>query len=345
MSLKQSMNTKIKKGIINGVIFLFFVTVTFYVIFKNNDIVQILEIVKQVDKKFICLAILCMCFFVFAEGINILRTLKLLDCKTSFKDAIKYALVGFFFSSVTPSASGGDPMQIYYMKKDGLPLGKSTLAILTEFSSFQIVTILMAVVGFVTNYKFIENSIGNVKYFLLLGVTINVIILGIIILSIFSKKLIIKLVNLICKILNKFHYKKTEGFETKCFKQIEEYKTGASLLIRNPKILLKIVSTTVVQIVLYHSIPYLIYLSFGLGEVNFFRFLALQAVLYISVSSIPLPGAVGISEGGFLIIYKILFPATLLSSAMLLSRGISFYLFVVISGISVLCFSIKKIHN
>lgn len=339
------MNTKIKKGIINGAIFLFFVIVTFYVIFQNNDIAQILKIVKQVDKKFICLAILCMCFFVFSEGINILRTLKLLNCKTNFKDTIKYALVGFFFSSVTPSASGGDPMQIYYMKKDGLPLGKSTLAILTEFSSFQVVTIVMAIIGFVTNYKFIENSIGNVKYFLLLGVLINIAILGIIILSIFSRKLIGKLVKFICKILNKFHYKKAEEFETKCFKQIEEYKAGANLLMKNPKILLKIILTTLLQIILYHSIPYLIYLSFGLNEVSFFRFLALQSVLYISVSCMPLPGAVGISEGGFLIIYRILFPATLLSSAMLLSRGVSFYLFVLISGIAVLYFSIKRIHN
>ncbi len=339
------MNTKIKKGIINATIFLFFVIVTFYIIFRNNEIVQIIEIVKQVDKKFICLAILCMFFFVFAEGINILRTLKLLDCNTSFKDAIKYALVGFFFSSVTPSASGGDPMQIYYMTKDGLPIGKSTLAILTEFSSFQVVTILMSLIGFITNYKFIENSIGNIKYFLILGVTINLLILVFILLSIFSKKIIVKLIVFICKILNKCNYKKTEEFETKCFKQIDEYRIGANLLMKNPKILFKIVLTTTIQIVLYHSIPYCIYLSFGLEGADFFRFLSLQAVLYISVSSMPLPGAVGISEGGFLIIYKILFPATLLSSAMLLSRGVSFYLFVIISGISVLFFSIKKVHN
>ena len=68
------------------------------------------------------------------------------------------------------------------------------------------------------------------------------------------------------------------------------------LLKRNKKILFKIILTTIVQIVLYHSIPYIIYLSFGLNEANFLQFLSLQAVLYISVSSIPLPGAVGASE-------------------------------------------------
>lgn len=333
---------KVKKAIINTLIFIFFVTLTFYIIFKNNDITQIFEVMQTVDKRWLIVATIFMSFFVIAEGVNIARTLKLLDCKISFKNGIKYALVGFFFSSVTPSASGGDPMQIYYMKKDGLPIGHSALAILTEFSSFQIVTITMAIIGFLANYRFIESSIGNIRYLLMIGVAINTCILIIIMLTIFSKKIIIKLVDFVGRILEKFHYKKVEEFKQKCFAQIEEYKKGAKLLMKNKKVLAKILVTTIIQVILYHSIPYVIYLSFGLTEASFFQFLTLQAVLYISVSAMPLPGAVGISEGGFMAIYKLLFPTSVLSSAMLLSRGISFYLFVLISGISVLIFSLNK---
>lgn len=42
-----------------------------------------------------------------------------------------------------------------------------------------------------------------------------------------------------------------------------------------------------------------------------------------------------------MLIYKLLFPSALLSSSMLLSRGVSFYLFVLVSGISILIFSLK----
>lgn len=52
----------------------------------------------------------------------------------------------------------GDPMQMYYMKRDGLPIGQSALAILAEFSSFQFITILFAVFGFLFNYGFIESA-------------------------------------------------------------------------------------------------------------------------------------------------------------------------------------------
>lgn len=340
------MNKKIKKVIINTFIFIFFVALTFYIVFKDNSIVEILQIVKTVDKRFILIAILCMFCFVFSEGINIYRTLKLLNCKVTLRSTLKYALVGFFFSSVTPSASGGDPMQLYYMKKDGLALGDSALAILTEFSSFQFVTVTISIIGFILNYKFIEGSIGNIKYFLALGVLINTIILATVLFMIFSKKLILVFVNFISIILKKFNYKKTKQFKIKCFKQIKKYKAGGLLLIKNKKTLVKIILTTIVQVVLYHSIPYFIYLAFGLKASSFLEFLSLQSVLYISVSAMPLPGAVGVSEGGFLILYKLLFPASILSSAMLLSRGISFYLFVVISGTVLLINSIyAKIKN
>lgn len=342
MNLKPLMNTKFKKGILNAIIFILLVSLTFYVIFKDHNILEILEIMKQTDKKFIALAIFCMFCFIFSEGINIARTLKLLGCKITLKNGLKYAFVGFFFSSITPSASGGDPMQLYYMKKDNLPIGHSALAILTEFSSFQLVTVTIALIGFVTNYRFIETSLGNIKYLLLIGVIINTGILILILLTIFSKQLILKFVNFVCQILEKLRCKKVEIFRAKCLEQIQEYKTGAKLLMQNKKVLFKIILTTTCQIVLYHSIPYFIYLSLGLCSINYFRFLALQAVLYISVSSIPLPGAVGVSEAGFLNIYKLLFPAELLSSAMLLSRGISFYLFVILSGIVILFFHVKK---
>ena len=290
------MNTKCKKGIVNTIIFLFFISLTFFVIFKEDNVGEIFKIIQKVDIKFIAIAILCMCCFILSEGINIARTLKLLGCKVNFINSIKYALVGFFFSSVTPSASGGDPMQLYYMKKDGLPIGHSALALLTEFSSFQFVTVIIALIGFIINYNFIQNSVGNIKYLLLIGVAINVAILAIILLTIFSNKIIHILLNLVCKILEKLHYRKVASFKEKCLEQIQEYKAGSKLLKRNKKILFKIILTTIVQIVLYHSIPYIIYLSFGLNEANFLQFLSLQAVLYISVSAIPLPGAVGASE-------------------------------------------------
>ena len=62
---------KLKKIIINAFVFIFFVSITFYIVFKNNDIIEIFQIIMNVDKKFILIAIICMLNFIFSEGINI----------------------------------------------------------------------------------------------------------------------------------------------------------------------------------------------------------------------------------------------------------------------------------
>lgn len=331
-----------KKGIRNSIIFIIFVLGTFYFVFKDDNIIDILGIISTLDVKYIVIAFLFMLCFFASEGINIGRVLRLFNIHIKFKDCFKYGLVGFFFSSVTPSSSGGDPMQLYYMKKDGLSISHSTLALLTEFSSFQFITIIISIIGFFMNFDFIQSKIGNIKYLLIIGIFINTCILVIVLLAMFSKKVINKIVNFICKVLEFLNYKKVEEFRSKCLEHIKEYKLGANLLKSNKKVCFKILLTTTIQILLYHSIPFLVYKSFGLDSANIITFISLQSVLYISVSSLPFPGAVGVSEGGFLLLYKLLFPEKLLSSAMLVSRGVSFYFAVLISGILISIFSLTK---
>ena len=60
----------------------------------------------------------------------------------------------------------------------------------------------------------------------------------------------------------------------------------------------------------------------------------LQAAISVSVDMLPLPGGMGISERLFLQIFAPLFGSTTLTlSGMLLSRGISYYMLVILSGI------------
>ena len=67
----------------------------------------------------------------------------------------------------------------------------------------------------------------------------------------------------------------------------------------------------------------------------------MQAVLYTTVSGIPLPGAIGVSESLFLKIFGIAFGKTLLSGAMLLYRFVSFYLYIMIFAVIVVINAVK----
>ena len=106
-----------------------------YLILREQNIDEIFILLGTVKIQYILIAVFCMCIYVLCEAINIGRTLKALNEKSTLIKNIKYALIGFFFSAITPAASGGQPMQIYYMYKENISVANSTLALLINLSS------------------------------------------------------------------------------------------------------------------------------------------------------------------------------------------------------------------
>ncbi len=329
-----------KKRIISAIIFFAIAFLTLYVIFKNNDIKQIAYNFGNANKFYLLIGLLCMFGYIFFESLNTYRLLRSLNDKVSFFQAIKYSIIGFFFSSITPSSTGGQPMQLYYMKKDKISISHGALALLVQLLSFQFITLVLAVLGFIFDYNLLHNHVGNIKYLMLFGLCVNLTIQTILIIMIFTKKVSQKLVNFVYKVLKKLKIKSADTFKEKSLNQLEEYHECAIYLKNNKFFIFQIFLTTILQLSVYHSVPYFVYRSFNLTEYSIFTFILMEAVLYISVASLPLPGAMGASEGGFMIMFKILFPATILSSAMLLSRGISFYLSLILSAIFIMIYTI-----
>ena len=321
---------KTKRLIRNLILFILLIILTFYVIFKGQDIKDIFKILEGVKIQYILIAILCMCIYITCEAINLGRTLKTLNEKTTLFKNIKYTLIGFFFSGITPAASGGQPMQIYYMYKEKISVANSTLALLINLSCMQIVTISIALISVIFNYKYLNTTLS---IFFVIGILLNSCALTLLLVAIFSKRLTNKIISLLIKIMEKLRIKNIEEKKAKLENEISKYQNSSEYIKNNKLVILKILLTTYIQFIAFYSISYWIYCSFGLSGYSFIQILSIQSMLYATVSGIPLPGAVGVTEGGFIEIFKSVLPQNMISSAMLLNRGISFYLLIVISGL------------
>lgn len=331
------------KGILkNSIFFIALIAITFFVLFKDNSISDILSSLKLVNLIYVFIGILCMFLFICCEAINIRRMLRMFSYDISIFKGLKYSFVGFFFSSITPSASGGQPMQVYYMNKDNIKILHASLVLLIELASFQFVTIAIAIMSFIGNYDFIIRLNTGIKILIFTGITFNFIVFCFIVLAIFSKAFITNIVNLIFKVVSKIKFINSDSLRKKVYKEVDQYEQGALFIKENTKVVMKVVLTTFAQMCFMYSITFFVYKAFNLSTFSFFTVFSLQSILFIAVSAIPLPGAVGSSEGGFLTLFRTLFPVNTLSSAMLLSRGISFYLFVIISGVIVLCIRLLR---
>lgn len=323
--------------------------VTFYFLFKDNPIPQLLETIRQVNPFFLLLGVLSMFGFICCEAGNTKIIMESLRYKISFLRHLKYSFVGFYFSSITPSASGGQPMQMYYMKRDGVNLSISSLTYLILIAVYQIVMLGYGVVMFFLKREFVTASVNGIGILLIYGFTINILLIGFIICAIFSKKLIRRFLFWGIRILSKIRIiKHTEQVMENTEHQLLEYQQGAQHIRKHPGVLIKVFLVTILQLTLSFLVPFFVYCSFGLTGHGLLEILAVQSLLTIAVSSLPLPGAVGASESGFMTLFRLFFPSAMLLPAMLLSRGISFYLMLFISGaVSMIthCQKSKKIER
>ena len=339
---KEDIKSKSKRKLIrNAIIFAILIILTYYFIFKKIDRRGIQEAIKYTNLWFILAAIVLASGNIIFEAINHYRTLSVLGEKISPKQALKYAIVGFFFSAITPAASGGQPVQILYMHKDNIKYTNATIVILLQSFSYLTMMALLGLIGYIINYDYISN-LGFIEYFFFIGVMVNAIIIAITLFAMFSKKTTQKVINFIYKIFKAFNEEKANTFKEKIDKELTEYHESAKVIVSNRGLMLKTFFTSTLQLISYHSVAFFVYLALGINHLNYFKITSLQSFLYLSVSILPLPGTVGVNETGFSLLYNPLIEKNYVDSAMLLSRGISFYLFVIITGIVLTIIAIRK---
>ena len=322
-----------KKLIRNFILFILLILITLIILFKDQSIVETFNVIKNLELKYILMAILCMMMYIVLEAVNFGRALKVFGEKSSLLKNIKYSFIGFFFSSITPAASGGQPMQIYYMHKENINVGNATLCLLMNLTCMQITTISLAFISLIFNHQYLTTPL---VILFIIGISLNLSALGLLLISIFSKKLLNKLIEFFIKILKLFKVKNIEQKREKIENELLKYEESAEFLKKNKKLMLKTLLTSVIQYLIYYNISYWTYRALGFNAKNILQVTSMQALVYATVSGIPSPGAVGVSEGAYIELFRNIYPENLIKSATLTNRGISFYLFVIIAEIIVI---------
>ena len=336
MTIKKRSNVKMAR---NFVFFFALIIFTFWFLFKDQDLNELVVAIKSADIKFVAIGAFLMLLVYIMESINVRSVLIALGEKRfSIFRALKYTFIGNFFSAVTPAATGGQPVEIYYMSKDKIKTANGTLAMLLQLCGFQISTLVLSILGGIFNPSLLDNGI---IWFYILGLGINGFALTLMLIGTFSDRLSRKFIKSINNFLKRIKLKNYDKIGKKLEEGIEQYSKSASFIKTHKFEFFKSVLRVFIQISIYHSIPYCIYRAFGLNELSFFQLFSMQSVLYTTVSGIPLPGSIGVSETLFLKLYGVAFGTALLSGAMLLYRFVSFYFYLVICAVVVVITAVR----
>ena len=125
------------------------IAATTFVLLKSNDMRAVLAAIAAVKLTWLAPGILAALLFVAGEGMIIWYLLRALNIPAHPPQCIRWSFVGFFFSAITPSATGGQPAQIYYMKREGVRIADSTpvLMVVAVLYKFVLVVLGLALIA------------------------------------------------------------------------------------------------------------------------------------------------------------------------------------------------------
>ena len=90
---------------------------------------------------------------------------------------ILYSFIGFFFSCITPSAGGGQPMQVYFMRKDKISASKSVPILILVTIMYKAVLLIYAFGVLILGPKEVLDALSPVKWWCFLGLFINALVI------------------------------------------------------------------------------------------------------------------------------------------------------------------------
>ena len=265
------------------------------------------------------------------------------DIKKTRKVARRTVLLGKYYDNVTPAAVGGQPFQIYYMRKNsGLPNGASTAIPLFGMVSGQMGFIIIAAFCFLFGSLSINNAalIATACFGLLFYAFWPVAIM----IATFLPKGATELISLIVKMLAKMHLvKNKEAAIKKTEQEVAEYAKSIRLILKTRRLFVK----TLLMSVAFHFsvsiIPFFVLTAFG-GEVDFLPCLVTTVAITSAVYFVPTPGNAGAAEGTFYVVFSALSEGYVFW-AMLVWRFFSYYIYIIMGAITYFFMHLEKKHK
>lgn len=326
-----------RKYLFSIIFFVILLVLTFYFLFKSNDITDIATSLKNISYEYIAIGALLVFIYLFTESIYIKIILKSLNHKIHLWQGFVYSCIEFYFSAITPSSTGGQPAQAYYMAKDGIPFTKSSITLLLNTITFKLVLVFMGIFAIVFYPNLVFNYSTLFTVIFMFGIIVNIAVIVVCFMLMYSKKWIKNIAIFFINLGSKLHiFKNKQAKLDSFYNHLEEYHESSKYIREHPIVTIKVCLITFIQRLAMFSIAFVVYKAFGLTGYSYIELVIIQIALALAIDSLPLPGGIGASEAMLLLIYNTVFGEQVAMPAMLVTRGLGYYLCLITSGICIL---------
>lgn len=323
-----------RKGLWNALVMIVVFTLTVMAVFRGEDPRKVADCLVMSNGYWLLPAIGCVLLFIIGESAVILYLLRTLGTTIRFSHCCLYSFIGFFYSCITPSASGGQPMQVIAMRKDKIPVAVSTVVLAIVTITYKLVLVAIGSAVMIFRPAEIMSHLEGVDSFVYLGLALNIGCIAFLLMLVFRPAIVRGWSQAILGWLGRIRpFKHPEKLNARLDNVMNQY-TGTAEYYRSHKIvIINVFVLTLLQRCLLFLVTWFAYKSFGLKGDSLITILILQAMIAVVVDMLPLPGGMGVSENLFMQIFLPIFGSALVLPGMIISRGVSYYTQLLISAV------------
>lgn len=327
------------KKYLNVAILLIATILVLYFMLKDDFFAIIHEIVN-INPLWLLFALFLIFGYWFFKTIILYDIAKNFKPEYTFKQAFRIQVLTHFFNAITPFASGGQPFQLYSLKKDGINYNDGTNVVMQEFIIYQLALVTLGIIAFIYNYFFeLFPEVKLLEHLVALGFIINLFVIVILFVLAYAKKVDQFLIKTTINLLIKFHLvkksKKQEVLE-RWDKHIEKFNIGARKLTQNKLRFIKLYTISLIALVTLYLIPCV--LLYGMNDFNSvtpINSIIASAYVMLIGSFVPIPGGTGGLEYGFIAFYGNFIKGPVLRALMLVWRLVTYYFGLILGAVLV----------
>ena len=325
------------KKILNAVFVVSIFFLTTVAVFQGEDFREVLHFLTTAEPRFVLPSILFVILFILGESVVICYLFRTLGIKTGFLRCCLYSFIGFFYSCVTPSASGGQPMQVIAMRKDKIPVASSTVVLAIVTITYKLVLVFSGFLVLLIRPEGVMRYLEPVETIMYIGLALNIVCICILLNLVFYPKSIRGFAEWGLALWNRIRPSKhPEKQKARLEALLGQYTGTAEYFKTHKHVILHVILITFVQRYILFFITWFTYCAFELSGESMPVIVTLQAMISVASDMLPLPGGMGVSENLFLVIFEPIFGENLVLPGMVISRGISYYSQMFLSGIMTL---------
>ena len=296
------MKSSLRSYILNFVVIIGLTAVSLWFALKDNYH-EIMHLISSISWYWLLIIFLWGMIYVMILGQIIMIFARRYKKDYTYRQGLSNALVGTFFSGITPSATGGQFGQAYVFKKQGIKYSDGASILWADFIVYQTTMMVYVTILFLLRYTHYMTIIGPAFLGILIGYIVNVCVISILWTMALFPRVYVKLSGHAVTLLAKLH------------------------IVKNKE---KTLAAWTIQFSLPFFIAYALNLNLGLDK--FVDCLALASFVLMTNAFIPIPGASGGTELVFVQLFKYLVGGLKASGIMILWRFSTYHIVILVGA-------------